>query len=143
MTRIAPDLQCSFICDEVRQEINGSFIALGIIQNLRVTKLPVLAQRLLVFNRWATGAGEFTETVRLVLPDGTTTLCQGDVKFRMQDSASVITNFSVFRKVEFKVPGVHAVEVYLDGVLKLRYPLPVIVVPSTPQSQAVSVGGPA
>ena len=30
-TRILPDLQCSLLCEEVRQEANGNFFLLGII----------------------------------------------------------------------------------------------------------------
>ena len=30
-TRILPDLQASILCEEVRQEINGNFIIIGIL----------------------------------------------------------------------------------------------------------------
>src|SRR6185503_14600311 len=62
-TRILPDLQCSLLCEEIRQEINGSFFLIGVINFIRVPKLPVVAFRLCVFNRWAAGLGQFTECV--------------------------------------------------------------------------------
>ena len=68
-TRILPDLQCSLMCEEVRQEISGNFILLGIIAYVRVPQLPITALKLCVFNRWTAGVGQFTETVRLVAPD--------------------------------------------------------------------------
>jgi hypothetical protein len=67
-TRILPDLQCSLMCEEVRQEMSGNFILLGIIGYVRVPQLPITALKLCVFNRWTAGLGQFTETVRLVAP---------------------------------------------------------------------------
>jgi hypothetical protein len=63
-TRILPDLQCSLLCEEVRQEISGNFILLGIVAYVRVPQLPITALKLCVFNRWTAGLGQFTETVR-------------------------------------------------------------------------------
>ena len=40
-SRILPDLQCSVLCEDVRQEVTGNFIALGIIGAIRVPKLPL------------------------------------------------------------------------------------------------------
>ncbi len=33
-TRILPDLQCSLVCEEVRQEANGSFFLIGVMDCL-------------------------------------------------------------------------------------------------------------
>ncbi len=38
------------------------------------------------------------------------------------------TSVTVFPQMEFKVPGAYFVEIAVDDVMKLRYPLPVIVV---------------
>ena len=64
-TRILPDLQGSLLCEDVRQEVNGNFILIGIIGFVNVPHLPVVAFKLCVFNRWAAGIGQFTESVRL------------------------------------------------------------------------------
>lgn len=132
-TRILPDLQCSLLCEEIRQEANGNFFIIGVINFLRVPQLPVVAFKLSVFNRWTAGIGQFTECVRLIGPDQTTVLRKGEVKFALQDAAYHATNVTVFGQVEFKVPGVYYVEVLVDDVMKLRYPVPVIVAP--PQQQ--------
>ena len=71
-SRILPDLQCSLICEEVRQEINGSFMLIGVFHAVRVPEVPVTAPRLCVFNRWTAGYGQFNETIRLIAPDQTT-----------------------------------------------------------------------
>ena len=58
--RILPDLQCSLVCEEVRQEANGNFFQIGVINYIRVPKLPVTALRLTIYNRWTAGIGQFT-----------------------------------------------------------------------------------
>ena len=56
-TRILPDLQCSLLCEEVRQEANANFILIGVIDVIRVPQVPVTAFKLAVFNRWTAGLG--------------------------------------------------------------------------------------
>jgi hypothetical protein len=128
-TRILPDLQCSLLCEEVRQEINGNFILVGIIGYVQVPQLPVTALKLCIFNRWAAGVGQFTESVRIVAPDGSTVLRQSQVKFALQDSAHNATNVTVFGQLKFEQAGVYMVEVLVDDIMKLRYPVPLAVVP--------------
>ena len=132
-TRILPDLQCSLLCEEIRQEITGNFFLIGVINFIRVPQLPVVALKLSLFNRWTAGIGHFTESVRFVAPDQTTVLRQGEVKFALQDAALHATNLTVFGQVEFKTAGTYYMEVLVDNVMKLRYPVPVIVAP--PQNQ--------
>jgi len=126
-TRILPDLQCSLLCEEIRQEANGNFIIIGVLNFIRVPQLPVVAYKLSVFNRWTAGIGKFTESVRLIAPDQTTVLRKGEVKFSLQDAAYHATNVTLFGQVEFKTAGTYYVEVLVDDVMKIRYPLPVIV----------------
>jgi len=134
-TRILPDLQASLLCEEVRQEINGNFILIGIIGLIRIPQLPITAFKLCVFNRWTAGVGSFVENVRLIAPDQTTMIRQSQVKFTLQDPAHHATNVSVFGQVEIAQAGVYFVEVLVDDVMKLRFPLPVVVVtpPQKPQ----------
>jgi hypothetical protein len=132
-TRILPDLQCSLLCEEVRQEINGNFIVIGVLGFIQVPQVPVTAFKLCVFNRWTAGVGAFTENVRLIAPDQMTVLRQSQVKFAVKDAAHHATNVTVFGQIKFEVPGVYYVEVLVDDVMKLRFPLPlVIVTPPTP-----------
>ena len=132
-TRILPDLQCSLLCEEIRQEVTGNFFLIGVINFLRVPQLPVVALKLSLFNRWTAGVGQFTETVRFMAPDQTTVLRKGEVKFVLQDVALHATNVTVFGQVEFKLAGTYYIEVLVDDVMKLRYPVPVILTP--PQAQ--------
>jgi hypothetical protein len=134
-TRILPDLQCSLLCEEIRQEVTGNFFLIGVINFIRVPQLPVVALKLSVFNRWTAGVGQFTETVRFIAPDQTTVLRKGEVKFGLQDAALHATNVTVFAQVEFKVPGTYYLEVLVDDVMKLRYPVSVMVAPPSGQPQ--------
>ena len=129
VTRILPDLQSALLCEDVRQEANGNFILLGIAAFLRVPQVPITANRLCVFTRWCAGVGNFTETVRVLGPDQTTVLRESKVKFALQDPGHTATNLSVFAQLEFTTAGLYSVEVLVDDVMKLRFPLPIVVVP--------------
>ena len=140
-TRILPDLQCSLLCEDIRQEATGNFILLGVLNFVRVPQLPVTALKICVFNRWTAGVGQFTDSVRLLAPDQTTVLRKGDVKFALQDANHSATNVTVLSQVEFATPGVYFVEVLVDDVMKLRYPLPIVLIPpqappGPPQTQS-------
>ncbi|HVM48251.1 MAG TPA: hypothetical protein VMU04_09495 [Candidatus Acidoferrum sp.] len=128
-TRILPDLQCSLLCEEIRQESNGNFFLIGVLNFIRVPQLPVVAFKLSLFNRWTAGVGQFTEVDRLIAPDQTTVLRKGEVKFVLQDAGHNATTFTMFNQVEFKVAGIYYIEVLVDDVMKVRYPVPVIHTP--------------
>jgi hypothetical protein len=132
VSRILPDLQCSLLCEEIRQEANGNFFLIGVINYLRVQQVPVTAFKLSIFNRWTAGVGAFTESVRLIAPDQTTVLRKSELKFELKDAVMHSTNITVYAQVEFKAAGTYFVEVLVDDVMKLRYPIPLTVVPQNP-----------
>jgi hypothetical protein len=133
-TRILPDLQASLLCEEVRQEVNGNLFLIGVINFIRVPQLPIVAARLCIFNRWTAGIGQFTETVRLIAPDQTTVINKSEMKFELRDPTLSATGVMVFSQVEFKTAGTYFVEVLVDDVMKLRYPVPVIHAPPPGQN---------
>jgi hypothetical protein len=100
---------------------------------VRVPQLPVVAGRLCIFNRWTAGIGRFTETIRFIAPDQMTVLRKSEMKFELTDPAIQMTNVMFFGGVEFKTAGTYFIEVLVDDVMKLRYPVPVVLVP--PQGQ--------
>jgi hypothetical protein len=137
-TRILPDLQCALICEDVRQEINGNFILIGVINYIRVPQLPVTAFKLCLITRWTAGVGQFIESVRFVAPDQTTVLRKSEVKFSLEDAALHATNVTVFGQMKFEAPGAYYVEVLVDDVMKLRFPMPVMVVAPPDGAQGAS-----
>lgn len=128
-SRILPDLQASLLCEDVRQETTGNLILIGVISTIRVPQVPITAFRLCVFNRWTAGIGVFTQNVRFVAPDGTTVLRQNPSRFGLQDATQHAVNVTVFAQMEFPSAGVYYIEVLVDDVMKLRYPVPVILQP--------------
>lgn len=133
-TRILPDLQCSLLCEDVKQEANGNFFLIGVINALRVPQLPVVAARICIFNRWTAGIGRFHEVVRLIAPDQTTVLRKAEMKFELVDVATHSTSIMFFGNLEFKAAGTYFVEVLVDDVMKLRYPVPVVHAPPPNQN---------
>ena len=133
-TRILPDLQCSLMCEEVRQEANGNLFLIGVIHYLRIPQVPITAGRICIFNRWTAGYGEFRETLRMIAPDQTTVLRQGEMKFVLQEVTHNATTISVWGQVKFDVAGTYYIEVMVDDVMKLRFPLVITV--ATPDAPA-------
>ncbi len=127
--RILPDLQCSLLCEEVRQEINGNFLLIGVIDAIRVPQVPVTAYKLTIFNRWTSGVGQFVETVRLVAPDQSTILRKSEIKFAMKDPLINATTVTLFGNVELATAGIYFLEISVDDVMKVRFPVHVVVVP--------------
>jgi len=128
-TRILPDLQCSLMCEEVRQEVNGNLFLIGVVNLVRVPQLPIVAGRICIYNRWTAGLGQFNENVRLIAPDQTTVLSSGEMKFELRDPAMSASNVMFFGQVKFETAGTYYIEVLVDDVMKLRYPVPVVLAP--------------
>ena len=132
-TRILPDLQCSLLCEEVRQEANGNLFLIGIVNLIRVPQLPAVAGRVCIFNRWTAGLGQFTESTRFIGIDQTTVLGKGEMKFDLRDPSISASNVMFFQQVKFETAGTYYIEVLVDDVMKLRYP---VIVVHTPPPEA-------
>ncbi len=135
-SRILPDLQCSILCEDVRQEATGNFILVGVINFIRVPKLPVTALKLCLFNRWTAGFGQFLESARLIAPDQTTVLRKNEMRFALQDVVHNATTVSVWGPLQFETPGAYYVEVLVDDVMKLRFPIVIAVTPPEQRPEA-------
>lgn len=140
-SRILPDLQCSLLCEDVRQEINGNFLLVGVINFVRVPQLPVSALKLCLFNRWTAGFGQFQESVRMIAPDQTTVLRKSEMKFSLQDASQNATTVTVWGQVKFETAGTYFFEVLVDDVMKLRFPLAIALAP--PEGQGGEARRPA
>jgi hypothetical protein len=136
--RMIPDLQASFACEDVRVEASGSHSIVGIINFIGAPALPIQLIKLCIWTRWSSGIGDFEQTTRLVGPDEETVLASATTIFRLTHEESHTTNVNVFGGVQFSQPGAHHVEIILDGEMKLRFPLRVMLPPSAP-----GAGGPA
>jgi len=121
-----PQLQASVICEDVRQEVNGSQTLVGVLTVIPAAKTPVGVLKLCVWTRWMNGTGKFKQTARIVAPDQKTVVSEAAVDFEMKGANSQATNVNFFAGVQFKEFGMHQVEVSLDGRLVARYPIVVM-----------------
>ena len=61
---------------------------------------------------------------------------KSEVKFELKEPAMHSNNVTLFGQVEFKGAGAYYVEVLVDDVMKLRYPVPLILAPPAPNPSA-------
>jgi hypothetical protein len=128
--RMLPDLQASFACEDVRVEASGSHSIVGIINFIGAPSLPIQVIKLCVWTRWCSGVGQFEQTTRLVGPDEKTVLASATTQFRLTHEESHTTNVNIFGGVQFNQAGAHHVEISLDGEMKLRFPVRVMLPPA-------------
>jgi fused signal recognition particle receptor len=123
LDRMIPDLQASFACEDVRVEASGAHTIVGVVNFIGAPSLPIQLLKLCVWTRWSSGVGHFEQVTRLVEPDEVTLLTEATTQFRLGDEESHTTNVNIFGGLQFSHAGAHHVEIYLDGELKLRFPL--------------------
>jgi hypothetical protein len=134
---VIPDLQCSVVCDDVRQERNGKFILIGLFDMIGLPQFPGLFPRICIVNRWCCGEGSFRERTRIVAPDNGPVVAEGkEIALQLPNAEASATNVEFFLNLRFDAPGVYWIEVLLDGDLTLRYPLRVNKVNPPPRPPA-------
>jgi len=129
--QMKPDLVYSVLCDDVRQEMNGKFIFIGVFQNIWAQNFPAAHHRICIANSWYNGIGEFHARSAIIAPDKKTKIIESvPVKIALteENRGSIVVNF--FQNVRFAEPGLYWVEVSLDDMLVTRYPFRV----STPRA---------
>ena len=133
--RMIPDLQASFACEDVRVEASGAHTIIGILNFIGAPTLPIQVIKLCIWTRWSSGVGQFEQVTRLIGPDEETVLATATTQFHLGNEESHTTNVNIFGGLQFSQVGAHHIEIILDGELKLRYPLRVIL-PQPPQPPA-------
>jgi len=121
-----PDLQASFLCEDVRIEANGGNSIVGIINFIGAPQFPVRVMKLCVWTRWCSGSGTFTQQTKILMPDEETVVSDSTTEFTLNHEEGHATNINFFAGLEFSKPGIYHIEVHLDDELKLRYPLPLL-----------------
>jgi hypothetical protein len=134
LNRMIPDMQASFVCEDVRVEASGAHTIVGVVNFIGAPTLPIQVIKLCVWTRWSSGVGQFEQVTRLVAPDEETVLAVAKTEFHLSNEENHTTNVNIFGGLQFKEAGAHHVEILLDGELKLHYPLRVVLVQAQPQS---------
>ena len=121
---LKPDLQASLLCDDVRQEMNGKFMLIGLFERLAFKEFPGAVPKFCIVNRWCCGEGTYTQQTRIMAPDGVTKVVEGRaVEIKLQNESAVATSVEFFVNLRFPSPGTYWVEVTIDHELKIRHPL--------------------
>ncbi|HUB68249.1 MAG TPA: hypothetical protein VL981_12255 [Candidatus Methylacidiphilales bacterium] len=128
--RMIPDLQASFVCEDVRVEASGAHTVVGIINFIGAPSLPIQVIKLCVWTRWSSGVGEFEQITRLVAPDEETVIASATTQFRLGNEESHTTNVNIFGGIQFTQAGAYHFEILLDGEMKLRFPMRVVLPPA-------------
>jgi hypothetical protein len=127
---ILPDLQACVLCEDVRAEVSGQQTLVGVIAAIPAPVLPLAFFKLCLWTRWCGGEGQFTQTSAILNCDDEQPIAHSQVEFRLPEMESHVTNVHVFGGVQFQKHGVYHVEIRLDGEPRLRFPIPVLPVPS-------------
>ena len=122
-TTIDPALLYSVLCDDVRREDNGKFILLGLFETIGAREFPAAHPTLFVVNGWIAGAGKFSQYSRILDPSGHELARDRETLFELANLKSRHSVIARFNNIELPQPGEYAVEVLLNGDLKVRYPL--------------------
>jgi hypothetical protein len=122
-TEIAPALLYSVLCDDVRREDNGKFILLGLFETVGAREFPATHPILFIVNGWIAGAGVFQQYSRILDPSGQELARDQETRFELSSLKSRHSVIARFSNLELPHPGEYAVEILLNGDLKVRYPL--------------------
>jgi hypothetical protein len=134
MTDNKPILQCSLVAEDVLRGTDPGdprLSVFGVLRYIFAPRFPALHSRLTVFNVWVgRGEGAFAEQVRILSPDGSEALWEAGTEFELASGVSH-QSMSHFRTLWFLTPGDYQVQVLLDEVEMIRYPLTLIHVPGS------------
>ena len=122
-TVIEPALLYSILCDDVRREENGKFILLGLFETIGAREFAAIHPILFIVNGWIGGAGSFRQYSRILDPNGQEIARDQETVFQLSTLKSRHSVIARFSNIELPQPGEYAVEVLLNGDLKVRYPL--------------------
>lgn len=122
-TVIEPALLYSVLCDDVRREENGKFILVGLFETIGAREFPAVHPTLFIINGWIAGVGTFRQYSRILNPAGQEIAQDQETTFQLSTLKSRHSVIARFSSLELPQPGEYAVEVMLNGDLKLRYPL--------------------
>ena len=120
---IRPSLLFSVMCDDVRREDNGKFMLIGLFEAIGAKKFPAIHPCLFVMNCWTAGTGDFRQKTRIINKGGALLAEDRETPFHLKDLKTKHKIIARFNNLKFDLPGEYAVEVLLDGDLKIRYPL--------------------
>ncbi len=122
-TTIAPALLYSILCDDVRREENGKFLLIGLFETIGAREFPATHPALFIVNGWIGGVGSFRQYSRILDPSGQELARDQETPFQLSTLKARHSVIARFNHLELPQAGEYAVEVLLNGDLKVRYSL--------------------
>ena len=125
--KMIPDIQSCIICEDVRREINGKLMLIGVTANMILPKLPCKIDKLHIVTSLCCGEGEFELSTKIYAPGQKTVVLKNEKpnKIILKDTNTLATVVQCFINPTFNEKGIYWVETLIDNNLKLRFPLPI------------------
>jgi hypothetical protein len=124
-----PVLQCSLVAQDILRGTDPGdprLTVFGVLRVIFAPRFPAVHGRLTVFDTWlGRVGGTFTEEVKILSPDGSEVIGEARTEFALEGRLT-FQAISHFRNLVFLVPGDYQVQVLLDGVEMIRYPLTLV-----------------
>lgn len=126
-----PSLQFSLLCLGVDEQ-HGPPCFMYVFYELPLAEFPYRFPETAGFflvNGWSGGRGEFTQSARIVDPDGQVLMDTGPRPLVLESPDVPFMSVTFVQAFEFPAPGVYRVEVLLEGQKVLNYALTAKVAP--------------
>ena len=119
-----PIIQFSVLCDGVAtpQEINNKPVFIGIFSRLL---RPMTIPQFFIANRWISGTGEHSQTIKILDPELKEIAKTEPQKFNMASKVESTDLLNAFVNLNFSKAGVYWIKIELDDKIAMSYPLPV------------------
>lgn len=94
-----------------------------VFYELPAKEFPLQMDYFYLANGWCSGRGRYSHSVKLINPDGSTMCNTGEQMIELTDPTVPFMVVNKFESMEFNTPGIYKIQVFLDGELRLEYPL--------------------
>ena len=119
-----PIIQFSVLCDGVAtpQEINNKPVFIGVFSRLLK---PMTIPQFFIANRWISGIGEHSQTIKILDPELKELAKTEAQKFNLGSKVESADLLNAFVNLNFSKAGVYWIKIELDDKIAMSYPLPV------------------
>jgi len=119
-----PIIQFSVLCDGVAtpQEINNKPVFIGVFSRLLK---PMTIPQFFIANRWISGVGEHSQTIKILDPELKEIAKTQPQKFNLGSKVDSVDLLNAFVNLNFSKAGVYWIKIELDDKIAMSYPLPV------------------
>ncbi|MBQ7568504.1 hypothetical protein IJT17_06850 [bacterium] len=122
-----PSLQFSVPCLDIDAEGPGPQSFQKVFYELPIgAEFPYKLSYFYIANGWCSGRGRYSQTLKILNPDGTALLNTGEQLIELDSLEKPFMIANRLQDLVFQAPGTYKVQIFLDGELVLEYPLRII-----------------